>query len=713
MLQVKDLTKVYTAKKKSTVTALKHISIAFEDRGLVFILGKSGSGKSTLLNLLGGIDVATSGEIIVAGRSTATFSESDYDSYRNTYVGFVFQEYNLIESDTVSANIALALELQGKQADRTLVEELLRRVELVEEDGETFYERQVNELSGGQKQRVAVARALIKNPQIILADEPTGALDSGTSEQLYELLKSLSKDKLILVVTHDRENAERYGDRIIELKDGEIIEDTLREKFEAAPAVHTERADATECRLLRSKLPFRRSFRMGASGLLHKPLRLVISIVLSVVAFMIFGFSVTVSMTDKYTAELKTLYANQQNIVALQGQYYGPDGTLHSGTDLTQIQLNFIREYSGREEPIVVFTPWRYTDALYIANYLNVEDPAYVYNLNNPYVDLGVYMFNHFAELDPETGEEDINLTPDERFLDPSLCRLPQTVDEIAITDLRADMFLRYGYRSEEDGTVAIIRTPDDLIGKRLGEFTICGVYTTEQKKDYFEQYDIDGYGMSYGNPLKGWVNGARDSLLCYGFVCKGYLESKESTELQCVLLKLSGNFDKDMALLQTLNYEDETSEYQYSVVLYSIYSNFVSQAEFIENYLVLPATIGAVIFTVFAALLLTNFLNVSIEFKQKEIGILRALGARKRDVLSVCLSESFCIAGMDFFLSLIALIALCMALNAYFCLSIFNMGILQIGALFLLSFGVAALATIFPIVKITRKKPIDIIYQK
>lgn len=188
---------------------------------MIFLLGKSGSGKSTLLNVAGGLDVPTSGEIIVDGRSTADFTQADYDGYRNSYVGFVFQEYNILEEFSVEQNVSLALQLQSKSGDKQAVNAILEQVGLV-----GMNRRKPNTLSGGQRQRVAIARALIKNPKIIMADEPTGALDSKTGEQILDTLKNLSKDRLILAVSHDRGFAERYGDRIIELADGKIISDS-------------------------------------------------------------------------------------------------------------------------------------------------------------------------------------------------------------------------------------------------------------------------------------------------------------------------------------------------------------------------------------------------------------------------------------------------------------------------------------------------------
>ncbi len=223
MLEVLNLTKIYKTKGGVNVKALDNVSLRFPETGMVFLLGKSGSGKSTLLNVCGGLDSPTSGEIIVKGKSSKRFSQSDFDSYRNTYVGFIFQEYNILNEFSVEDNIALALELQGKSKDKKAIATLLEEVDLL-----GYAKRKPHTLSGGQKQRIAIARALIKSPEIIMADEPSGALDSATGKQVFDTLKKLSKDKLVIVVSHDKDFAEYYGDRIIELKDGKVISDVTK-----------------------------------------------------------------------------------------------------------------------------------------------------------------------------------------------------------------------------------------------------------------------------------------------------------------------------------------------------------------------------------------------------------------------------------------------------------------------------------------------------
>lgn len=221
MINLRNISKTYVTKSKTATQALKDVSLDIENRGMIIVLGKSGSGKSTLLNLLGGLDAPTSGEIYVDGVSMKQFSQRDYDMYRNNYVGFIFQEFNLLADFNVRDNVALALKLSKSDNIDAKVTDALKQVEL----NDSYLNRRIDEMSGGEKQRIAIARAIIKDSKIILADEPTGNLDSATGESIWNILKNLSRDRLVVVVSHDRESAEKYADRIIEIADGQIVSD--------------------------------------------------------------------------------------------------------------------------------------------------------------------------------------------------------------------------------------------------------------------------------------------------------------------------------------------------------------------------------------------------------------------------------------------------------------------------------------------------------
>ena len=222
MLEVKKVTKIYS-NEEVELRALDNVSINFRKNEFVSILGASGSGKSTLLNMIGGLDHYDSGDLLINGVSTKEYKDSDWDMYRNHKIGFIFQNYNLITHQTILTNVELALTVSGISKSERIkrAKEALKKVGL---------EKQINkrpgQLSGGQMQRVAIARALVNDPEIVLADEPTGALDSKTSVQIMDLLKEVAKDKLVIMVTHNKELANKYSTRIVELKDGKIIDDT-------------------------------------------------------------------------------------------------------------------------------------------------------------------------------------------------------------------------------------------------------------------------------------------------------------------------------------------------------------------------------------------------------------------------------------------------------------------------------------------------------
>ena len=222
MLEIKGISKIYMTESFDQ-KALDDVSICFRENEFVSILGPSGSGKTTLLNIVGGLDQYTAGDLIINGVSTKEYNDRDWDTYRNHSIGFVFQSYNLITHQSILSNVELALTLSGvsKKERRKKAEAALKKVGLKDH----IYKRP-NQLSGGQMQRVAIARALVNDPDIVLADEPTGALDSKTSEQIMDLLKEVAKDRLVIMVTHNKELAEEYSTRIVELRDGKVTNDT-------------------------------------------------------------------------------------------------------------------------------------------------------------------------------------------------------------------------------------------------------------------------------------------------------------------------------------------------------------------------------------------------------------------------------------------------------------------------------------------------------
>ena len=266
MLKLKNITKDYDT-ASSKVQALKGININFRKSEFVSILGQSGCGKTTLLNIIGGLDHYTTGDLIINGKSTKKFKDRDWDAYRNYSVGFVFQSYNLIQHQSILSNVELALTLSGvSKKERTK-----RAIEALEQVGlKEQIHKKPNQLSGGQMQRVAIARALVNNPDIILADEPTGALDTKTSVQIMEILKKISKDKLIIMVTHNPELAEKYSSRVIKILDGVITDDSN-------PYEGMDEKEEKENKKLRTSMSFFTALSLSLNNLMTKKVRTILT----------------------------------------------------------------------------------------------------------------------------------------------------------------------------------------------------------------------------------------------------------------------------------------------------------------------------------------------------------------------------------------------------------------------------------------------------
>lgn len=562
MLSVRNLTKVYKTKGGVETKALDNVTLDFPTNGMIFLLGKSGSGKSTLLNVVGGLDKPTSGEIIIKGKNSKDFTGSDFDSYRNTYIGFVFQEYNILNEFNVEQNIALALQLQGRKQDKELVEKYLEEVDLKD-----FNKRKPNTLSGGQKQRIAIARALVKNPEIIMADEPTGALDSNTGEQVFQTLKKLSKEKLIIVVSHDRDFAERFGDRIIELSDGKVISDVTKEKvepqylsdniriinnnilriedtknlkeedkdllfnaikahegeliitrgkeinekvkeathiqsdntseiFEATKDVKLEKYNPDETKFIKSKLPFSRAFKIGASGLKNKVIRLITTIILTTVSLTMFGtlaslmfydeiYSVTESLkqsTQPYevltkskvgTMVNKTVENESKNVVA-ENSFETTEPALFSINELNEMKKESGQSFNG------IFTLLKNSNTtireIYEFKSTGIGPTHIPY-----YQNTGLIGFSDASEA--KLNSNGLTLVKG---------HAPRNKDEIALSTYMGEAFLK----GMENGA---IYTLDDLLerdvsyssnenSKDFYKFKIVGFYETDS---FDKKYDI------------------------------------------------------------------------------------------------------------------------------------------------------------------------------------------------------------------------------
>ena len=264
MLELKNITKIYKTGDFEQ-KALDEVSISFRKNEFVSILGRSGGGKTTLLNIIGGLDKYTSGDLLIDGKSTKNFKDSDWDYYRNVSVGFIFQSYNLISHQNILSNVELALTLSGVKKE----ERKKRAIEALDKVGlkDHIYKKPAA-LSGGQMQRVAIARALVNNPEIVLADEPTGALDTNTSKQIMDLLKEIAKDRLVIMVTHNPQLAEKYSTRIVKIRDGVILDDSDPYK---------EKTDEENFKTRRLNLGIKQALNLSFNNLLTKKARTILT----------------------------------------------------------------------------------------------------------------------------------------------------------------------------------------------------------------------------------------------------------------------------------------------------------------------------------------------------------------------------------------------------------------------------------------------------
>jgi putative ABC transport system permease protein len=294
MLELRNITKTYEL-GPVTVPALDNVSLIFEDNAFISILGASGSGKTTMLNIVGGLDRYTSGDLLIEGKSTKTFTDREWDSYRNQAIGFVFQNYNLISHLSIQGNVEMALRLSGIPSSerKTRARKALEDVGLIDHAS-----KRPNQLSGGQMQRVAIARALVNNPKVLLADEPTGALDSKTSIQIMELIKEISKDRLVIMVTHNAEIANAYSDRIIRLVDGKVADDTR-------PVRTKDRPDAGRLTGKRTAMGYLTALKTSFTNLLTKKGRTFITAIAGSIG--IIGIALVLSISTGMTSYVDNL----------------------------------------------------------------------------------------------------------------------------------------------------------------------------------------------------------------------------------------------------------------------------------------------------------------------------------------------------------------------------------------------------------------------
>lgn len=341
MLELKEIRKTYHVGEIET-KALDGISVAFREKEFVAILGTSGSGKTTCLNIIGGLDQYDSGDLIIKGKSTKSFKGSDWDAYRNNSIGFVFQSYNLIHHLSIVANVELGMTLSGvsKEEKHKKALEVLEKVGLKE-----HLHKKPNQLSGGQMQRVAIARALANDPEILLCDEPTGALDSVTSVQIMDLIKEVAKERLVIMVTHNPELAEQYADRIIRFSDGKIIDDTHP---------HKERPKNDSFQLNKTNMGFLTALHLSFQNLKTKKGRTFLTAFASSIG--IIGIAVILSLSTGFQSEIDNFQADAMSEFPIMISQENQEVNIDAMTEMSEGMRNRVygtNEYADTTELII------------------------------------------------------------------------------------------------------------------------------------------------------------------------------------------------------------------------------------------------------------------------------------------------------------------------------------------------------------------------
>jgi len=815
MLEIKNLTKIYQPKRGNTVKALDDISIEFPETGMVFVLGKSGSGKSTLLNLMGGLDAATSGEIIIKGKSSKDFTQSDFDSYRNTYLGFIFQEYNILNEFSVGQNIALALELQGQKNNPEAVGAILSMVDMA-----GYANRKPYELSGGQKQRVAIARALVKEPQIIMADEPSGALDSNTGRQIFETLQQLSKTKLVIVVSHDREYAQNYGDRIIEFQDGKIIsdinqyleagvsesegnllatgesiiqikkghklspadkkrlldfldnadsniilskDDYSNQEFQKAAYIDAEGnrkgfKDTTkedvvlkqylpqDFNLKKSRLPMKHAFRMGASSLKLKPIRLFITTLLCLVAFGLFGVIDTISAYDRVLTTWDSLQTSDITTTAIDRREIDGDGWSRV-TGFTEQQAS---EFSAKFSHMTFDYLWeiefsRSWFGSRLFDRIDNRDLTIVPNWNGV-IEANASRLDYFG----------FNLIAGQ---------LPTAANQIAITRYHADIMVHHDLRDFDTDMRIRVDNINDLIGQSITVWSeewawsdyaeIIDIVWDEELQEYvlvfeggymwlivestyiitgiidtyldLERYDIlrqgwDIEGLNFLFLWREFISLQETSHHFSVFVAPDYMDTWlqqyrpddwwfNPNPIRSLITTIPTDRSEALAFI--------AFSYEYNGgVRFALNNPVSSTIDIVNNMVDNVASVFlwvGIVLAIFASLMFLNYIAMSITNKSQEIGILRAIGARGSDVFRIFFSQALIMTVINSVLAIVLTVIIAAIINQAIInegiyISALSFSIRQVALIIAIGLLTAFISSFLPVYNVARKKPVDAI---
>ena len=692
MLKLENITKIYEGKNFKQI-ALNDVTLAFRNNEFVSILGPSGSGKTTLLNIIGGLDKYTYGNLIIDGVSTKKYKERDWNNYRSKKVGFIFQSYNLINHQTVLSNVLLSLNIAGKPKKESikLAKKVLKDVGL-----ENYIKKKPKELSGGQMQRVAIARALVTNPDIILCDEPTGALDSQTSIQIMELLKKISKEKLVIMVTHNVTLANKYSDRVIALNDGVITYDTS--------PYEVENYSLKKIKNKRKTMNKFTSLSLSFNNLLTKKSRTLLTSFAGSIG--IIGIALVLSLSkgtqkyinkiekntfSKYPISIMESYIDYQNMFDKEKESC-KNGSICFINDLTNNVVN-----DNKINSISKFSN------ILKQNYENINN--YTLDINYNYnIDLNIYKDNKMIENSslyfkeffnnnspllkeytliygklPEKYNEIVIVTDENGKLPLSLMKslfLNEDIDlskniNISyekIIDSKFKLVSETSYYIYENDTWQYIKNNQDKINDILDKsinLKITGILKLN-KDAIISESGFIGYSKKLINYLNDEVNSSN--------IKKSILENKDINPLtnnlydenmtyEMLLDSISINdknpikidiYPKDYkskekieSIIKKYNEENSNDKVYYTDYLKVFLNSITSLIKMITY--VLTAFIGVSL--IVSSIMISIITYISVLERTKEIGILRSLGASKKDIKNIFKAETIIIGTISGFI--------------------------------------------------------------
>lgn len=688
MLEIRNIKKSY---KTGTFIqhALKDVSISFRPNEFVAILGPSGSGKTTLLNIIGGLDRYDSGDLVINGKSTKKFSDSNWDSYRNNCVGFIFQSYNLINHLNILENVEMSLTLSGvsKKVRKQKALDALKQVGLID-----HAYKKPNQLSGGQMQRVAIARALVNEPDIILADEPTGALDSTTSVQIMELIKEIAKDKLVIMVTHNKELAYDYANRIIELKDGELINDTNP---------HEQSKNNQEYKIRKTAMSFFTALSLSFKNIETKKGRTFLTAFASSIG--IIGIALILSLSNGFNIEVEKFEKDALSSLPIMIS----EQTVEMDEDsLAKMRDSFKIDNNSYPSEEVIYIQKDMVEDTTHTNIINQEFIDYIEKINPKYVSGISYM--RLVSINALSKAKDGYKIIDNSYL----TTLPKSLDEKQ-NDVVEDNYdlLKGKFATNKDEVVLAVDSKNrvnekllEMLGFDLSKdnFTFDEILNKEIKVVLNDDWYIDNnnyfipnfnYEELYNNKnnltlkIVGIIRGKEDAKLVSASSGIAYTESlinyivennskskivlkqkevdyniltgeqfREGKDKDAVLSYLGNdnlpilvnifprNFDSKDEIIKYLDDYNET-KLEEDKLLYTDMASLISS---LSGSIMDAITIVLIAFSsislVVSCIMIGIITYISVLERTKEIGILRAMGARRKDITRVFNAETIII---------------------------------------------------------------------